>query len=238
MIIVRYADDIVVGFQHETDARRFLDMMRDRLEEFALTLHPEKTRLIEFGRYAASNRKRRGLGKPETFTFLGFTFICGTSRRGYFRIHRKSRRDRMTAKLKEIKEEVWRRLHQSILEQGHWLKQVVTGYFAYHAVPTNIEALRAFRFHVVSLWGPAPQSKGRNDVEADPENSRRVSPQAQDPSSLAKPALRRQTPEVGAECPNGARSDLCGGMPAMAFPTAMRLRRLRRLLTELFQEAR
>src|SRR3954452_446102 len=91
MIIVRYADDIVVGFQHETDARRFLDMMRDRLEEFALTLHPEKTRLIEFGRYAASNRKRRGLGKPETFTFLGFTFICGTSRRGYFRIHRKSR---------------------------------------------------------------------------------------------------------------------------------------------------
>src|SRR5918995_1590817 len=84
MIIVRYADDIVVGFQHETDARQFLDMVRDRLEEFSLTLHPEKTRLIEFGRYAASKRKRRG--KPETFTFLGFTFICGTSRRGYFRI--------------------------------------------------------------------------------------------------------------------------------------------------------
>jgi RNA-directed DNA polymerase len=163
MIIVRYADDIVVGFQHETDARRFLDMMRDRLEEFALTLHPEKTRLIEFGRYAASNRKRRGLGKPETFTFLGFTFICGTSRRGYFRIHRKSRRDRMTAKLKEIKEEVWRRLHQSIPEQGHWLKQVVTGYFAYHAVPTNIEALRAFRFHVVSLWGRALRRRSQKD---------------------------------------------------------------------------
>jgi len=163
MIIVRYADDIVVGFQHETDARRFLDMMRDRLEEFALTLHPEKTRLIEFGRYAASNRKRRGLGRPETFTFLGFTFICGTSRRGYFRIHRKSRRDRMTAKLKEIKEEVWRRLHQSIPEQGHWLKQVVTGYFAYHAVPTNIEALRAFRFHVVSLWGRALRRRSQKD---------------------------------------------------------------------------
>jgi RNA-directed DNA polymerase len=163
MIIVRYADDIVVGFQHETDARRFLDMMRDRLEEFALTLHPEKTRLIEFGRYAASNRKRRGLGKPETFTFLGFTFICGSSRRGYFRIHRKSRRDRMTAKLKEIKEEVWRRLHQPIPEQGHWLKQVVTGYFAYHAVPTNIEALRAFRFHVVSLWGRALRRRSQKD---------------------------------------------------------------------------
>jgi RNA-directed DNA polymerase len=163
MIILRYADDIVVGFQHETDACRFLDMMRDRLEEFSLTLHPEKTRLIEFGRYAASNRKRRGLGKPETFTFLGFTFICGTSRRGYFLIHRKSRRDRKTTKLKEIKEELRRRLHQSIPEQGQWLKQVVAGYFAYHAVPTNIEALMAFRFHVISLWGRALRRRSQKD---------------------------------------------------------------------------
>jgi RNA-directed DNA polymerase len=163
MIFVRYADDFIVGFQHEGDARRFLDALRERLAEFALSLHPEKTRLIEFGRFAAERRKRRGLGKPETFTFLGFTFICGTSRRGYFRIHRKSRRDRMTAKLKEIKEEVWRRLHQSIPEQGHWLKQVVTGYFAYHAVPTNIEALRAFRFHVVSLWGRALRRRSQKD---------------------------------------------------------------------------
>lgn len=163
MIIVRYADDIVVGFQHETDACRFLDMMRDRLEEFSLTLHPEKTRLIEFGRYAASNRKRRGLGKPETFTFLGFTFICGTSRRGYFLIHRKSRRDRRMAKLKEIKEELRRRLHQSIPEQGQWLKQVIAGYFAYHAVPTNIQALIAFRFHVISLWGRALRRRSQKD---------------------------------------------------------------------------
>src|SRR3954452_1786583 len=157
------ATHLVVGFQHETDARRFLDMMRDRLEEFALTLHPEKTRLIEFGRYAASNRKRRGLGKPETFTFLGFSLICGTSRRGYFRIHRKSRRDRKTMKLKEIKEELRRRLHQSIPDQGQWLKQVVAGYFAYHAVPTNIEALRAFRFHVISLWGRALRRRSQKD---------------------------------------------------------------------------
>src|SRR3954463_16093647 len=163
MIIVRYADDIVVGFQHETEACRFLDMMRDRLEEFSLTLHPEKTRLIEFGRYAASNRKRRGLGKPETFTFLGFSLICGISRRGYFRIHRKSRRDRKTTKLKEIKEELRRRLHQSIPEQGQWLKQVVAGHFAYHAVPTNIEALRAFRFHVISLWGRALRRRSQKD---------------------------------------------------------------------------
>jgi group II intron reverse transcriptase/maturase len=163
MIIVRYADDIVVGFQHETDACRFLDMMRDRLEEFSLTLHPEKTRLIEFGRYAASNRKRRDFGKPETFTFLGFTFICGSSRRGYFLIHRKSRRDRKTTKLKEIKEELRRRLHQSIPEQGQWLKQVIAGYFAYHAVPTNIQALMAFRFHVISLWGRALRRRSQKD---------------------------------------------------------------------------
>src|SRR3954471_8042904 len=113
MIIVRYADDIVAGFEHEADARRFLDTMRDRLEEFLLTIHPEQTRLIEFGRFAASNRQRRGLGKPETFTFLGFVFICGISRRGHFLIHRKSRRDRQRATLKEIKEELWRRMHQS-----------------------------------------------------------------------------------------------------------------------------
>src|ERR1700732_3936218 len=104
MIIVRYADDFIVGFQHEEDARRFLDTMRERLQEFALSLHPEKTRLIEFGRLAAAKRERRGLGKPETFTFLGFTFICSTSRQGAFQIKRKSRADRLRAKLKEIKE--------------------------------------------------------------------------------------------------------------------------------------
>ena len=106
MIIVRYADDIVVGFEHEADARRFWEAMRERLQEFALSLHPDKTRLLEFGRFAVANRKRRGLGKPETFTFLGFTFICGRTRRGDFQIHRKTRRDRMQAKLTEIKEEL------------------------------------------------------------------------------------------------------------------------------------
>ena len=101
MIIVRYADDFIVGFQHESDARRFLDEMRERLQEFALSLHPEKTRLIEFGRFAAERRKRRGLGKPETFNFLGFTFICGKTRAGKFQIKRKTRRDRMRAKLQD-----------------------------------------------------------------------------------------------------------------------------------------
>jgi RNA-directed DNA polymerase len=152
MIIVRYADDLVVGFEHETDARRFWEAMRARLEEFSLSLHPEKTRLIEFGRQAAVRRARRGLSKPETFRFLGFTFICGRSRRGNFLLNRKSRRDRMRAKLKETKNELRRRMHQSIPEQGQWLAQVVRGYFAYHAVPTNYAALGAFRVHVLRLW--------------------------------------------------------------------------------------
>jgi RNA-directed DNA polymerase len=152
MIIVRYADDIVVGFEHETDARRFWDAMRERLQEFSLSLHPEKTRLIEFGRHAAANRKRRGLGKPETFNFLGFTFVCGKSLRGKFLLKRRSRRDRMKAKLKEIGRELRRRMHQPIPQQAAWLKQVVAGYFGYHAVPTNWAALAAFRDEVTRRW--------------------------------------------------------------------------------------
>src|ERR1700732_414546 len=123
MIIVRYADDLIVGFQHESDARRFLDEMRKRLQEFALSLHSEKTRLIEFGRFAAANRKRRGLDNPETFTFLGFTCICSKTRRGKFQIKRKSRRDRMQAKLQAIKQELRRNMHQPIPQQGRWLQQ-------------------------------------------------------------------------------------------------------------------
>jgi RNA-directed DNA polymerase len=152
MIIVRYADDVVVGFEHESDARRFWDAMRERLQKFSLSLHPEKTRLIEFGRHAAANRKRRGLGKPETFNFLGFTFIAGKSLRGRFLLKRRSRRDRMRAKLKEVAGELRQRMHQSIPEQGVWLKQVVTGYFVYHAVPTNSPALVTFRDEIIARW--------------------------------------------------------------------------------------
>src|SRR5919206_810275 len=152
IIIVRYADDIVVGFEHEADARRFWDAMRERLREFSLTLHPDKTRLIEFGRHAVRNREQRGLGKPETFTFLGFVLICGKSRRGEFQIRRKSRRDRMRAKLREIKEGLRQRWHLPIPETGKWLGQIVAGYFAYHAVPTNSAAIGAFHYHVTVLW--------------------------------------------------------------------------------------
>jgi RNA-directed DNA polymerase len=152
MIFVRYADDFIVGFQHESDARRFLDEMRERLREFALSLHPEKTRLIEFGRFAAERRQRRGLGKPETFNFLGFTFICGKTRKGQFQIKRKTRRDRMRAKLRMVQEEMWRRMHQPIAVQGKWLWYVVNGYFNYHAVPTNFRALVAFRSEIARRW--------------------------------------------------------------------------------------
>jgi len=152
MIIVRYADDFIVGFQHEADARRFWDDMRKRFEEFSLLLNPEKTRLIEFGRFAADRRAQRGLGKPETFNFLGFTFICERNSRGQFLVKRITRRDRMRAKLREIKEELRRRMHQPIPEQGAWIEQVVRGFFAYYAVPTNGVALRAFYYYVERIW--------------------------------------------------------------------------------------
>lgn len=153
--IVRFADDAVLGFEHEAEARSFLEELRARFAEFSLSLHPDKTRLIEFGRHAAANREKRGCGKPETYTFLGFTFICGKSRKGRFLIRRKTRADRMRATLKRIKEELRWRMHESIPEQGRWLGQVVRGYFAYHAVPTNRPALRSFLIGVTERWKDA-----------------------------------------------------------------------------------
>ncbi|WP_456828314.1 hypothetical protein [Bradyrhizobium sp. USDA 4518] len=153
----------MIGFEHEGDARRFLNALRDRLGKFTLTLHPDKTRLIEFGRFAATDRKRRGLGKPETFAFLGFTFICGLSRRGTFQLQRKTRRDRMRAKLRDIKAELWRRMHHPIPEQGKWLRQVATGHFAYYAVPTNSRSLSAFRHCVTDLWRRTLRRRSQKD---------------------------------------------------------------------------
>jgi RNA-directed DNA polymerase len=163
VIILRYADDIVVGFQHEADARRFWEAMRLRFEQFSLALHPDKTRLLELGRYAAANRMQRGLGKPETFTFLGFIFICGKSRRCAFQLQRKMRGDRMRAKFQEIKEQLRQRMHEPIPEQGRWLKQVVSGFFAYHAVPTNARALNAFRYYVIDLWRRTLKRRSQKD---------------------------------------------------------------------------
>jgi group II intron reverse transcriptase/maturase len=190
MIILRYADDFIVGFQHEADAPRFLDTMRERLQEFALSLHPEKKRLIEFGRLAAENRKRRGLGKPETFTFLGFIFICSKTRRGKFQIKRKSRRDRMRAKLQAIKQELRRRMHQPIPEQGKWLKQVVTGYFNYHAVPTNGPTLTAFLFHVTNLWRRTLRRRSQKDWTTKERTARLAN------DWLQKPRILHPWPDV------------------------------------------
>jgi group II intron reverse transcriptase/maturase len=163
VIFVRYADDIVAGFEHEVDAQHFRADLQQRMEKFALALHPDKTRLIEFGRFAAVDRARRGLGKPETFTFLGFSHICGRSKRGFFQLKRKSRQDRMRAKLRAIKEALWRRRHEPIAQQGRWLHQVVRGYFAYHAVPTNVASLSAFRHHVVDLWRRTLKRRSQKD---------------------------------------------------------------------------
>jgi RNA-directed DNA polymerase len=163
VILVRYADDIVAGFEHQSDAERFLAEMRERVEKFALSLHPHKTRLIEFGCHAAKDRASRGLGKPETFNFLGFTHICGRSRRGAFQLQRRTRRDRMRAKLRDVKAALKRRMHEPIPQQGRWLAQVIRGYFAYHAVPTNYQRLGAFHYHVIVLWRRTLRRRSQKD---------------------------------------------------------------------------
>jgi RNA-directed DNA polymerase len=153
VIIVRYADDFVMGFQSRQEAGKFLYDLKTRLQKFGLTLHPEKTRLIEFGRYAAENRKRKGLSKPETFDFLGFTHICGkTLKAGYFCITRRTIKKRMRIKLQEIKTELMRRRHEPVATLGKWLRSVVQGYFNYYAVPGNIFPLGEFRTEVNRLW--------------------------------------------------------------------------------------
>ena len=153
VVVVRYADDLVVGFQHRTEAERFLKEFRERLAKFGLELHPDKTRLIEFGRYAARDRKQRGEGKPETFTFLGFTHFCGQRhKKGTFTVWRITAKKRMVAKLKAIKAELQRRKHDRTTAVGAWLRKVVLGYYQYHAVPGNLDQLRIFKGRVNRLW--------------------------------------------------------------------------------------
>ncbi|HTT82705.1 MAG TPA: group II intron reverse transcriptase/maturase [Rhizomicrobium sp.] len=179
MIIVRYADDLVVGFEHEAEARRFLDEMRTRLEAFALTLHPEKTRIITFGRHAAEQRD--GRGKPDTFDFLGFTFIAAKSRNGNFLLKRKSRRDRVRSKLRQVKENLRHRMHQPFAETGKWLASVVRGFFNYHAVPTNSRTLAQFNYRIVMLWAAAYKHTSQRG---------RITPQLLDRMRACLPAPR------------------------------------------------
>ena len=152
VIIVRYADDAVLGFQYQEEAERFLKQLRERLGEFGLELNPDKTRLIEFGRYAAERREKRGEGKPETFNFLGFTHICGTSRLGRFDVTRKTIGKRMVAKLKDIRQKLRARLMESIDVTEKWLQSVLRGYYQYHAVPGNEQRMKSFRKDVLRAW--------------------------------------------------------------------------------------
>jgi RNA-directed DNA polymerase len=153
VVVVRYADDLVVGFQYRTEAERFWQEFRERLAKFGLELHGDKTRLIEFGRFAARNRKQRGKGKPETFTFLGFTHFCGQRKsNGAFIVWRITAKKRMVAKLKALKAELQRRKHHRTTEVGAWLHQAVLGYYQYHAVPGNTTQLRIFCRRVGRLW--------------------------------------------------------------------------------------
>jgi group II intron reverse transcriptase/maturase len=152
VIIVRYADDFVIGFREESDARRCLAELRERFAKFSLELHPEKTRLIQFGRYAEERRAKRGEGKPETFDFLGFTHICGKTRRGEFTIHRKTSRKKFQAKLKALKQELSRKIHADLSWVGALLQSVLRGWCQYYAVPGNYERLRQFRDAIRVMW--------------------------------------------------------------------------------------
>lgn len=155
VILVRYADDSVVGFQHEAEAKGFLEALKTRLAQFGLELHPEKTRLIEFGRTAEINRRKRGLSRPETFDFLGFTHCCSRTRRGAFTILRLTIKKRMRATLATLRETLYRRRHEPVVEVGRWLHRVVRGYFNYHAVPGNLTRLEGFRAEVTRAWRQA-----------------------------------------------------------------------------------
>jgi group II intron reverse transcriptase/maturase len=163
VIVVRYADDIVVGFQSEADAKQFRAELAERFRKFQLELHPDKTRLLEFGPFAARNRKRRGEGKPETFDFLGFTHICGKKRsNGYFTVIRQTIRKRQQAKLNSVKAELRQRMHAPIQDTGKWLRSVVSGYIRYYGVPMNSQALTRFRFKVGWLWHRALSRRSQN----------------------------------------------------------------------------
>ncbi len=163
VIVVRFADDIVVGFQNKSEAERFWKELVERFGKFRLELHPEKTRLLEFGPFAADNRKRLGKGKPETFNFLGFTHICGKKRsNGRFTVLRQTIRKRLQAKLSEVKAELRRRMHDPIPEVGKWLRSVVGGHIRYYGVPMNSQALHLFRFQVGWLWHRALSRRSQN----------------------------------------------------------------------------
>lgn len=163
VIMVRYADDSVIGFQHEEEAKRFLEAMRERFAQFGLSLHPQKTRLIEFGRYAEQRRRKRGMGRPETFDFLGFTHCCSKTRQGGFKILRLTIKKRMRATLAAIRDKLKQKRHEPIGQVGAWLKRVIRGYFNYHAVPDNLKRLKGFRHGVSRAWFKQLRRRSQKD---------------------------------------------------------------------------
>jgi RNA-directed DNA polymerase len=213
VVVVRFADDFVVGFQHRQDAERFLAELRERFAQFGLELHPEKTRLIRFGRFAAQDRRARGEGKPESFNFLGFTHCCGKTRRGRFAVLRQTVRTRWQAKLREVKTELRRRMHEPIHEQGAYVRAVVLGHVRYFGVPRNGPAIGAFRLAVGRLWWRTLRRRSQRHglswrrMQA---HVRRWLP----PARICHPYPHQRldvTPKVGAGCGSPARPDLWRG---------------------------
>ena len=212
VVIVRFADDFTVGFEHQEDAQRFWADLHERFAKFGLELHPDKTRLIEFGRLVAWRRKARGLGKPETFDFLGFTHFCGFTKRGRFWLRRITIRKRMQAKLREVNDQLKRRRHQPIPEQGKWLRSVVTGHLAYYAVPGNTDAVEAFRTQVSRHWFKALRRRSQRATELETAGPPHHEVAATRPcvAPLSRRAIRRQNPrqEPSAVIPHAG---ICAG---------------------------
>jgi hypothetical protein len=163
VIAVRYADDLVVGFEHRAEAERFRREFEQRLAKFGLELHPEKTRLIEFGRFARANRQARGEGEPESFTLLGFTHRCGNNSAGKYTIWRRTARKRLEAKLQQVKQTLRARMHEPMPRVGDWLRRVLNGFYQYHAIPGNWASLYRFRLQIGRSWRHVLQRRSQRD---------------------------------------------------------------------------
>jgi RNA-directed DNA polymerase len=213
VVVVRFADDFVVGFQHRHEAERFLGELRERFAQFGLELHPDKTRLIRFGRFAAQNRWARGEGKPESFNFLGLTHCCAKTRKGRFTVLRQTMRKRWQAKLRAVKAELRRRMHSPIQEQGAYVRSVVLGHVRYFGVPGNGPALRAFRLAIGRLWWRALRRRSQRHRLPWRRMRRRVL-RWLPPARICHPYPHVRfgvSPEVGAGCGSSARPDLWRG---------------------------
>src|ERR1700737_1976213 len=216
--------DTIAGFQYQTDADRFLENLRERLAKFGLELHPDKTRRIEFGRFAEENRRRRGEGKPETFDFLGFTHISGKNSLGRFAVRRKPIRKPMRAKLRRIKSELRKRMHDPLSQTGQWLKSIVQGHLNYYAVPGNTASLSLFRHRMLVLWWHSVRRRSQK---------RRISwTRMLDLATrwLPVPQVLHPYPDARLPVPHprkkpdslmSARPDLCGGYRGSGIPTAI-----------------